>query len=141
MVTLSHGTNWVVWVPALVNLLKALGIIPGTMAAFWLRHWYQKRRQRKAMEGWSSTEARFHSAAMRQEGSKQWLEITYSYFADEYRSGTYVRRINKKDDAAGLIRQLRDKRFQVRYDPADPDKSVILDRDLEMVTLLAPQVG
>jgi len=37
------------------------------------------------------------------------------------------------------VRQVKDKRVQVHYDASDPEKSVILDRDLELIALLAPQ--
>jgi len=37
------------------------------------------------------------------------------------------------------VRQVKDKHVQVHYDVSSPDKSVILDRDLELIALLAPQ--
>lgn len=132
---------WEVFLPALFKLIAGLGIIPGTAAAFWLRNLYQKRRQNKAIEGWSSTEARIHSWSTRHEGKKLWLEVTYSYFVDEYRSGSYVRRVQSSDEAGELVRRIGDRRVQVHYDPSDPDKSVVLDRGFEMVALLAPQLG
>jgi hypothetical protein len=69
------------------------------------------------------------------------VELTYSYFVDEYRSGTHVHRFKKEEDADNFLSQIKDKRIQVRYDPAKPDESVILDRDLEMVVMLAPLKG
>ncbi len=36
------------------------------------------------------------------------------------------------------LRQFKDKHFQVYYNASKPEKSVILDRDLEMVALLPP---
>ncbi len=47
----------------------------------------------------------------------------------------------KEEEADEFVRQIRDKRLQVRYNPAKPDESAILDRDLEMVVLLSPLSG
>jgi len=38
-----------------------------------------------------------------------------------------------------FVRQVKDQRVQVHYESANPNTSVILDRDLEMIALLAPQ--
>ena len=132
---LAHRIPWEIL--AAVTLAKALGIIPGAIAAFWVRHLYQKRRQSKAMDGWPVTEARVHSVHMRHEGRRLWFEITYSYFVGEYRSGTYIRRIRNEEEGDDLARAIRNKSLPLRYDPTDPDKSVILDRELEMSAPLA----
>ena len=92
----------------IVKLLKVFGIIPGAIAATWLRKLYQKRRQTKAMEGWPSTQATIQSGKVHTEGGRHWAEITYSYFVAEYHSGTYVKNFRKEDDADEFVRQLRD---------------------------------
>lgn len=125
---------WEVVTPAIVNFAKALGIIPGTIAAYWLRNLYQKRRQRKAMEGWPVTEARIHSIQMRREGRRLWVEVTCSYFVGEYRSGTYIRRVRSEEEGDNVAIAIRDKSLPMHYDPKDPERSVILDRELEMAT-------
>jgi hypothetical protein len=141
MLFLAHRLDWEWLIPAFVNLLKGLGILPGAVAAFWLRNLYQKHRQRKATEGWRITEARIHSVEAHREGRKLWVEISYSYFVSEYRAGTYIRRIRSRDEADELIRNLRDKRLAIHYDPSNPDKSIIFDHELEMAVSLAPQLG
>jgi len=124
-----------------IKLLKTFGLIPGAIAAFGLRKLFQKLRQKRAIAGWPATEATIQSAKVHQEGVRRyWAEITYSYYVGEYRAGTYLRRFRKEDDADEFVRQLRDKRIQVRYKDSDPDNSVILDRDIEMVALLTPQL-
>ena len=124
-----------------IKLLKTFGLIPGAIAAFGLRKLFQKLRQKRAIAGWPATEATIQSAKVHQEGVRRyWAEITYSYCVGEYRAGTYLRRFRKEDDADEFVRQLRDKRIQVRYKDSDPDNSVILDRDIEMVALLTPQL-
>jgi len=124
-----------------IKVLKTFGLIPGAIAAFGLRKLFQKFRQKRAIAGWPATEATIQSAKVHQEGVRRyWAEITYSYYVGEYRAGTYLRRFRKEDDADEFVRQLRDKRIQVRYKDSDPDSSVILDRDIEMVALLTPQL-
>jgi len=44
-----------------------------------------------------------------------------------------------EEHADEFVRQVKDQRVQVHYDSANPNASVILDRDLEMIALLAPQ--
>lgn len=86
------------------------------------------------------TDARILGGQVHKEGPWNcWAELTYTYFAGEYRTGKYVRRFRREEHADDFVRQLRDHQVHVHYDHADPDKSVILDRDLEMIALLAPQ--
>lgn len=129
--------EWLIW--GLIKFLKIFGILPGAMAAYWVRKWYQKRRQAKAMDGWPATDATILSGAVHTEGMRHWVELTYSYYVGEYRSGKYVHHFRREDEADEFLRQVKDKRVHVHYDTAIPDKSVILDRDLEMVALLTPQ--
>lgn len=124
------------------HALKAFGLIPGAVGAVWVRRLYQKRRQRKAMEGWPFTEARLQGGQVHKEGWRNIsAEITYTYFVEEYRLGKYIRRFRRTEDAEEFLRNIRDKRVMVHYDRSNPDHSVILDRDLELVVLLVPQLG
>lgn len=127
---------------SIVKLLKVVGILPGAIAAFGVRKWYQKWRQDRAVNGWPATDATILSGESHKQGMwRTWAEITYTYYVSEYHSGKYVRHFRREADADEFIRQVKDKRVHVHYDPANPEKSVILDRDLEMVALLAPQFG
>ena len=136
-----HHIPWTWILGGIVKFLKAFGLIPGAVAAFGVRRLYQRRRQRKAMEEWPSTDATVLSGKVHKERRRSiWAEITYSYYFGEYRSGQYVRQFRREEDADEFIRQLREKRVHVRYDPAKPERSVILDRDMELIALLAPQV-
>ena len=123
-----------------IKLLKVFGIIPGAIAARWAQKVYQRRRQTRAMEGWPSTQATIQSGTVHTEGGRHWAELTYTYFVDEYHSGTYVKNFRKEDDADEFVRQARDKRLQVHYKESKPETSVILDRDLEMIVLMVPQL-
>jgi hypothetical protein len=124
-----------------IKLLKIFGIIPGAIAARWVQKFYQKQRQKRATEGWPTAEATIQSGKVETEGGRHWAEITYSYFVEEYRAGTYVRHFRREADAEDFVRQVRDKRLQVHYKESNPDTSVILDRDFDMIALLVPQTG
>jgi hypothetical protein len=137
-----HYLPWRLIIFAAFKVLAKFGIIPGTIAAFGLKRLYQKWRQNRAFAGWPSTEATVLYGKVHTEGPRQhWAELTYSYYVEEYRSGTHVHRFRKEEEADEFIRQIKDKLLQIRYNPAKPDQSVILDRDIEMVALLAPQRG
>lgn len=136
----SHSWPWTLVFIELVKLLKLLGIIPGAVAAAGVRRWYQKRRQKKAMEGWPATDATVRSGTVRKQGMRSyWAELSYTYYVGEYRLGTYLRRFRRKELAEEFVREVKEKRIHVHYDSSNPEKSVILDRDVEMVAMLAPQ--
>lgn len=120
------------------HLLKAFGLIPGALAAFGARKLYQKWQQNKAMAGWPATDATIQSGKVHKQGWNSWVELAYTYYVGEYRSGTHVHKFRRGEQAEEFIRQVKDKHVQVHYDQNKPEKSVILDRDLEMVALLAP---
>jgi hypothetical protein len=132
--------HWGVILFWIIKLLKVFGIIPGAIAARWVQKLYQKQRQKRATEGWPSTEATVQSGKIHAEGRRHWAEITYSYFVGEYRAGAYIRKFRREEDAHDFVRQIRDKRLQVHYKDSNPDTSVILDRDVEMIVLLVPQL-
>ncbi len=93
------------------------------------------------MEGWPATDARVHSGSVRHEGRRYWAELTYSYYVGEYRSGAYLRGFKREEQADDFLRQAKDKTVRVHYNGSDPNRSVLLDRDIEMIVLLAPQYG
>jgi hypothetical protein len=131
---------WEAILLGLLKLLKMFGLIPGAFAAYGVRKFYQKWRQNRAIAGWPATDATILSGQVHKEGLWSfWAEVTYSYYVGEYRAGKYVRRFRREEHADEFVRQVHDKRAQVHYDNANPDTSVILDRDLEMIALLAPQ--
>lgn len=124
-----------------IELLMAFVPIPGVFAAINARKLYQKWRQRKAIAGWLTTEATIQSGKVHSEGRRNyWAEMTYIYYIGEYRVGRHVKHFRKEEEAADFVRQLRDKRIQVRYDERKPDDSVLLERDLEMIVLLEPEL-
>jgi Protein of unknown function (DUF3592) len=137
-----HHVPWEPVVLGLLKLLKTFGLIPGAFAAYGVRKLYQKWRQNRAIQGWPATDATLLTGEVHKQGLwSYWVEITYSYYVGEYRAGKYIRRFRREEHADDFVRQVKDKRVQVHYDSGNPDTSVILDRDLEMIALLAPQFG
>jgi hypothetical protein len=132
--------NHLPWHMVVLRLLKVLGIVPDLGAAYWLLRFFQKWRQQKAAEGWPSVDATFLNAIVHDQGMRHFIaEVTYSCFVDEYRTGKHLRHFHKDEDAYEFVRQIKDKRVHVHYDAANPDRSVILDRDLELIVLLVLQ--
>lgn len=138
----SHNLPWTLFLVELVKLLKFLGLIPGAIAAEGVRRYYQRRRQQKAMEGWPATAGTVRGGSVKKHGWRSyWVEFDYAYYVNEYRIGKYVRHFKRSNGASDFIRQVRNRQVNTHYDPADPDKSVILDRDIETIAMLAPQFG
>jgi hypothetical protein len=139
------SASHVPWEPVVALALKIaakFGLIPGAAAGMGVRKLYQKRRQRKAMESWPAVEARIGGGTVRSEGYRtQWAEVTYTYFIDEYRLGRYVRKFKTEAAAEDFVAQIKDIKIQARYNPANPDESVILEHDIEMRVLSVPQIG
>ena len=129
--------EWLLW--GLIKFLKMFGIIPGALAAFGVRRLYQKWRQNKATAGWPATDGTIQSGEVHKQGLRYWVELTYTYYVGEYRSGKHVHHFRREEDADEFVRQVKEKHVQVHYNASKPENSVILDRDLEMVALMAPQ--
>jgi hypothetical protein len=131
------------WEPVLLGvfkLLKFFGLIPGAIAAYAVRRFYQRRRQNRAISGWPATDATIHSGQVHSQGFRSyWVDLTYTYFVGEYRTGKHIHRFHRKQDAEEFLRKVNGQRVRVHYDEAKPDTSVILDRDLEMIALMSPQ--
>jgi len=137
----GYDIHWRLIFLLILKLLKSFGLIPGAMAAYWLRGVFQKWRQQRAVDGWPVTEATILWGKVEKEGlNRYWAEISYSYCVGEYRSGTYLRRFKREEEADEFVRQIKDKRIQIRYKESDPKNSTILDRDLELVAPMQLQM-
>ena len=111
-------------------------------AALYLRRW-QKRRKESIAQSWPSTEARIHGATVLPvpKTNRFLVTLQYSYFIQEYRSGTYVHEFSKEENADDFARQMKDKKIQIRYNQSNPDKSVLEQSVVEQHALLAPRFG
>ena len=128
------------FLPWALKLLKILGLPFGAVAALGLRRLYQKWRANQAL-AWPVANAIILGGHLETTGRGMVsVELTYSYYVAEYRAGKYLRRFRRTEDAEEFIRQVKDKHVQVRYRESNPEHSVILDRDLEMLALLTPQM-
>jgi len=67
--------------------------------------------------------------------------LQYSYRVDEYRSGKYTHEFQREADADDFIRQMKDKRVQIRYNQSNPDKSVLEQSAVEQMVMLTPRFG
>jgi len=60
--------------------------------------------------------------------------LTYVYFIEDYRFGTYTQQFKKKSDADDFVRELKDKHVPIRYNPSKPDESVLEDVDVRQLS-------
>jgi hypothetical protein len=67
--------------------------------------------------------------------------LQYSYFVDEYHTGTYIHEFAKEIDADEFVRRLKDKRIPIRYKQSNPDKSVMEQSVVEQHAQPAPRFG
>jgi hypothetical protein len=123
-----------------VTLLKWPASFVIGWAAIYYRRW-QKTRQETTAQGWPSVEgiiiggkvtpipktARFH------------VTLNYTYFVEEYRTGKYSHDFANESEADDFVRQLKDKRIQIRYKQSNPNKSVLEQSVIEQHVLLAPR--
>jgi uncharacterized SAM-binding protein YcdF (DUF218 family) len=123
-----------------LKLLKIFGLPLGAVVALGVRRLYQKWRANQAL-AWPVANAIILGGQVKTTSrGLVFVELTYSYFVAEYRAGKYLRRLRRAEDAEEFIRQMKDKHVQVRYRESNPEHSVILDRDIEMLALLTPQM-
>jgi hypothetical protein len=125
-----------------VYILKwPLAFVAG-WAAIYLRRW-RKGRIENAAQGWPSIEGLIISAeATRVSKTSRFIvTLKYSYFLSEYHYGEYIHDFPREADAKEFAIQLRNKRVQIRYNPSNPDKSILEQSVVEQHILLAPRFG
>jgi hypothetical protein len=115
---------------------------PGSALAIKYTRW-QRRRKESWAQGWPSAEARIlHGKVVPVPKTNRYLAtLTYSYYVEEYRSGTYTHEFTREAEADEFIRQMKDKKVQIRYDPGRPGNSVLEQSAVEQMVLLAPRFG
>ena len=125
-----------------IYLLKyPLSFIAG-WGAIYVRRWRKKRDENNA-QGWPSIEGRIISsvAARIEKTNRFMVTLQYSFFLEEYHYGKYIHEFSKQSEAEELARQMKEKRVQIRYNPSNPDKSVLEQSVIEQHVLLAPRFG
>jgi len=99
----------------------------------------EKRKEKIAL-AWPSIEGRvqFVSVAPIRDSSSYTATLQYSYFVEEYRSGEYTEVFDSEHGANDFIQKMKDQKVPVRYNPKDPDKSLIEEADVEQYIQLPP---
>jgi hypothetical protein len=110
-------------------------------AIYWRR--WRKRRREAIAQSWPSVEGVIIRGDVLPipKTNRFTATLQYSYFVEEYRAGEYTHEFQKESDADDFVRQLRDKRVQIRYKQSNPDKSVLEQSTLEQLVMLAPRFG
>lgn len=81
------------------------------------------RKLTAGRKGWLSADATVYSADWRQEGRVGWWQISYSYpIADTFFSGEFRQYRNDGEDHLKSGDTV-----EIRYDPANPDRSHVKD--------------
>lgn len=108
-------------------------------AVTWRR--WQKRRLETIAQSWPSVEAVIlnGNVAPVPKTSCFLATLQYTYFVDEYRTGTYVHEFARETDADNFVRQLTNKRVPIRYDHSKPEKSVLEQSVVEQHAQLTPR--
>ena len=90
------------------------------------RDWLKRRRETAARD-WPTAEAVIlaGSVAPVPKTSCFLATLQYTYFAGEYHAGTYLHQFPREIDADDFVRRLKDQRVPIRYNPANPEKSVL----------------
>ena len=102
------------------------------LAVAGVQNWRKKRLEEEA-ENWPVVEATIQYTDVKGITDSTDFEtvLTYSYFAGEYRSGKYFAQFTSEDDANSFAAQMKDKKVQIRYNPARPDKSLLEGYDVQ----------
>src|SRR5579859_1905912 len=111
--------------------LFTLGIRYGLYFAFawgavtWRR--WQKRRLENLAQAWPSVEAIILSGhvAPVPKTSCFLATLQFTYFVGEYHTGVYTHEFARETDADDFVRQLTNQRIPIRYNPTNPEKSVL----------------
>lgn len=108
--------------------------------AIYIRRWRRNRAEEAAL-GWPSVIGTVLGGKVSQlaHTSRHLATLEYSYFLTEPHSGRYTQEFSKKAEAEEFVRQMKDKQLPIRYNPSDPNKSVLERRTIEQCFALAPR--
>jgi hypothetical protein len=147
---MPHSTRRSDKVPAMTSgnsHLIGLGIRYGlyfgiAWGALYFRRWQKSHREGIA-QSWPSVEGVIVSGNVHPipKTTRFNAILQYTYFVDEYRTGKYNHEFSKESDADDFVRELKDKRLQIRYKESNPDKSVLEQSVVEQHVALAPRFG
>ena len=129
------------WGYGIKYALYLVAFVFGWVAIYF--HRWQKRRRENIAQGWPSVQGVVVSAKVHPLPKTKHFHaiLQYTFFVDEYRTGKYVHEFSNEDEADEFVRQLKDKRLQIRYKQSNPDKSVLEQSVVEQHVMLAPRFG
>jgi Protein of unknown function (DUF3592) len=108
------------------------GLAVAGMQKFW--HDYQQRRS----EGWAVTYGQIKRVDVDSEQNRTKLKCYYTYrVAAESFTGSFKKTFRDVDEATTWAEGLDQKQVAVRYDPGNPERSQLLESDLEPVVRAA----
>jgi len=138
LLTTGDATSWYSE-PKHVGALLRLLMYPLLFVLSVVAGWWKKRKEKIAL-AWPSIEGRvqFVSVAPILDSSSYTATLQYSYFVEEYRSGEYTEVFDSEHGANDFIQKMKDQKVPVRYNPKDPDKSLIEEADVEQYIQLPP---
>jgi len=130
-----------VWSYGFKYALDLLAFVSGGFAIYF--HRWQKRRRENIAQSWPSVQGVVVSATVQPIPKTKHFHaiLQYTFFVDEYRTGKYIHEFSNEEDADEFVRQLKDKRLQIRYKESNPDKSVLEQSVVGQHVLLAPRFG
>ena len=130
-----------VWGYGFKYALELVAFVSGGFALYF--HRWQKRRRENLAQGWPSVQGVVVSAKVQPLPQTKHFHaiLQYTFFVDEYRTGKYVHEFSNEDDADEFVRQLKDKRLQIRYKQSNPDESVLEQSVVEQYVMLTPRFG
>jgi hypothetical protein len=110
--------------------------------AIYFRRWRKDRDENRA-QGWPSVDGLIISGKVTPipKTSRFHASLQYTYFVEEYRTGKYDHDFLSEADADDFVRQMKDKRVQIRYNQSNPDKSVLEQSVVAQHILLTPRFG
>jgi hypothetical protein len=113
-----------------------LGFAWGAVA--W-RNWLKRRRE-TAARTWPPAEAVILTGSVTAipKTSCFLATLQYTYYAGEYHTGTYLHQFPREIDADDFVRRMTNQRIPIRYNPREPDQSVLAQTTLEQHILIAP---
>jgi hypothetical protein len=129
------------WGYGIKYALYLVAFVFGWIAIYF--HRWQKRRRENIAQGWPSVQGVVVSAKVEPIPKTKHFHaiLQYTFFVDEYRTGKYIHEFSNEEDADDFVRQLKDKRLQIRYKQSNPDKSVLEQSVVEQHVMLAPRFG
>jgi hypothetical protein len=137
----SDSNSWYTDPHQLKGLFRLIAY-PLALASAAVAAWWHRRRQKIALE-WPFVEGcvQFVSVAPITDSSNYTATLQYSYFVEEYRSGSYTQEFPSEDEANNFAQCMKDKSVPIHYCPRDLDKSVLEDDDVEGLSQPTSSLG